>query len=322
MKHLFNPSRYHLSIGSHEPVLFVDSGDVIVTTSVDARGADANEEIVSDRGNPQTGPFYLNGAQLGDVLTVTFIKIQPNRKRGYCRPEIAPNVLEPGHSKFLSDEVFNFVLESELNIARIERPSGKLESLVVPIRPMVGCFGVAPDRGQSISTATSGPYGGNMDYKGFQVGVTAFLPVFVEGALFHIGDGHAWQSDGEILGTGIEISMDLEFTLGLIKDTKISWPRGYDSTYIFTLGNARPLDQALQHATSEMLKWLMQDYDLSYSDANILIGTFVEYDIGNVFDPAYTMVCKMPIAVLPISCTGSIITQSDAIFFNDPKPNG
>ncbi len=161
-----------------------------------------------------------------------------------------------------------------------------------------------------------------MDYKGFQVGVTAFLPVFVEGALFHIGDGHAWQSDGEILGTGIEISMDLEFTLGLIKDTKISWPRGYDSTYIFTLGNARPLDQALQHATSEMLKWLMQDYDLSYSDANILIGTFVEYDIGNVFDPAYTMVCKMPIAVLPISCTGSIITQSDAIFFNDPKPNG
>ena len=314
MKHLFKPSKYHLSIGSHDPVLFLDSGDLVVTSSVDAGGADANEEIVCDRGNPQTGPFYLNGAHPGDILTVTFNKIQPNRKRGYCRPEIAPNVLEPGLSQVLSGEVFNFVLDSELGVAKIESPSDKLASLVVPIRPMIGCFGVAPDRGQAISTATSGPYGGNMDYKGFQEGVTAFLPVFVKGGLFHIGDGHAWQSDGEILGTGIEISMDLEFGLGLIKNTKMSWPRGYDAAHIFTLGNARPLDQALQHATSEMLRWLIQDYDLSYDDANILIGTFVEYDVGNVYDPAYTMVCKIPIEALPTPRTESIITQSNLIF--------
>ena len=94
----------------------------------------------------------------------------------------------------------------------------------------------------------------------------------------------------------------------------MSWPRGYDAAYIFTLGNARPLDQALQHATSEMLRWLIQDYDLSYDDANILIGTFVEYDVGNVYDPAYTMVCKIPIEALPTPRTESIITQSNLIF--------
>ena len=57
MKHLFKPSKYHLSIGSHDPVLFLDSGDLVVTSIVDAGGADANEEIVCDRGNTKTGPF-------------------------------------------------------------------------------------------------------------------------------------------------------------------------------------------------------------------------------------------------------------------------
>ena len=136
----------------------------------------------------------------------------------------------------------------------IENPSKSLENLIVPIRPMIGCFGVAPEKGQSISTATSGQYGGNMDYRGFEPGVIAYLPVFVEGALFHIGDGHAWQSDGEILGTGIEISMDVEFSLTVIKNKEIFWPRGENKDFIFTAGNARPLDEALQHASSEMFR--------------------------------------------------------------------
>ena len=138
-----------------------------------------------------------------------------------------------------------------------------------------------------------------MDYLGFCEGTTAYLPVFVEGALFHIGDGHAWQSDGEILGTGIEISMDLEFTLTTLKGNTISWPRGENEKYIFTAGNARPLDEALQHATSEMLYWLQDTYGMREKDANILLGTFVKYDVGNVFDPAYTMICKIPKEVLP-----------------------
>ena len=82
---------------------------------------------------------------------------------------------------------------------------------------MLGCFGVAPGRGQAISCATSGRHGGNMDYRGFREGVTVYFPVFVEGALLHVGDGHALQGDGEIVGTGIEISLDVEVTVDVVK---------------------------------------------------------------------------------------------------------
>lgn len=309
MDHDFSPDKYYLSIGSHEPVLTIESGDRVKTSTVDAGGKDSSGHIVSPRGNPQTGPFYVRGASEGDVLAITLEKIWPNRPYGFCRPLIAANVLEPGHQTNTGAiDYFYFVLDFESNTARIEHPSPALEGLVVPIRPMIGCFGVAPDRGQAISTATSGPYGGNMDYRGFEPGVTTYFPVFVEGGLFHIGDGHAWQSDGEILGTGIEISMDVTFSVQLIKNKVIRWPRGHCDDYIFTAGNARPLDEALQHATSEMVRWLKEDYVLSHADANILIGTFVEYDVGNAFDPAFTMICKMPRSVLPEPSTDALLS--------------
>ena len=308
MEHRFVPDTYYMSIGSHDPVLRVGSGDLIHTVTVDAGGRDFKGNQVAPRGNPQTGPFYVEGALPGDVLAVTLNKVWPNRDHGFCRPKIAASVLEPGHENGVPiTDTFNFLLDFDTNTAAIENPSPALENLIVPIRPMIGCFGVAPDRGQSISTATSGPYGGNMDYRGFEPETTAYFPVFVEGALFHIGDGHAWQSDGEILGTGIEIPMDVSFTLEVIKDKSIEWPRGQNFEYIFTAGNVRPLDEAIQHATSEMLRWLTQDYGISQSDANILVGMYVEYDIGNVFDPAYTMICKMPKSKLPESDSDALV---------------
>jgi acetamidase/formamidase len=175
----------------------------------------------------------------------------------------------------------------------------KLGKWSLPLAPMVGCFGVAPRAGQAINTGTSGEYGGNMDYRGFVEGVTVYFPVNVEGALFHIGDGHAVQGDGEIVGTGVEISFDVQFTVSVQKGKQITWPRGENADYIFTVGNARPLDQCVQHATTEMIQWLQSDFGLDALDAHILLGQAVEYDLGNIFDPAYTMVCKVPKRVLP-----------------------
>ena len=311
MIHSFEPDKYYLSIGSHSPALKISSGDTVNTNTLDAGGFDKNGVSVSGRGNPQTGPIYVEGAYPGDVLAVKLNSIWPNRGHGFCRPKIASNILEPGHENRVTDiDIFNFLLDFDTNTARIENPSEGLKDLLVPISPMIGCFGVAPDRGQSISTATSGPHGGNMDYRGFESGVTAYFPVFVEGALFHIGDGHAWQSDGEILGTGIEISMDVTLTLTVIPKIEIFWPRGQNENFIFTAGNVRPLDAALQHSTSEMLRWLVSDYGLSWPDANIMLGTYVQYDVGNVFDPAYTMICKVPKSVLPSANPGSLLSQS------------
>ena len=132
-----------------------------------------------------------------------------------------------------------------------------------------------------------------MDYRGFRQGVKVFFRVFSEGALFHIGDGHAVQGDGEIVGTGIEISFDVTFTIDLIEDREIYWPRAENDNYLMAVGNARPLDQALQHSTTELVEWLQVDYGLSARTAHMLLGQVVEYDVGNVYDPAYTMVCKV-----------------------------
>lgn len=132
-----------------------------------------------------------------------------------------------------------------------------------------------------------------MDYRGFRSGVTVYFPVFVPGALLHAGDGHAVQGDGEIVGTGIETSFDVRFTVRVLKGKLIRWPRGENADYLFTIGNARPLDQCVQHATTEMLRWLADEYGLDGIAASILLGQCVEYDMGNVFDPAYTMVCKI-----------------------------
>ena len=112
--------------------------------------------------------------------------------------------------------------------------------------------------------------------------------------VLHVGDGHATQGDGEIVGTGIETSFDVEVTCRVVKRGPIGWPRGEDGEFIFTVGNARPLDQAVQHATAEMLRWLGEDYGLDLRAASTLMGQTVRYEVGNVFDPAYTMVCKMP----------------------------
>jgi acetamidase/formamidase len=131
-----------------------------------------------------------------------------------------------------------------------------------------------------------------MDYRGYRAGVTAYFPVFVAGALFHVGDGHAVQGDGEIVGTGLETSMDVEFTVSVLK-RESRWPRGENDDAIFTVGNARPLDQAVQHATTEMLRWLQADYGLDAREASTLLGQCVAYDLGNVYDPAYTMVCRL-----------------------------
>ena len=232
--HHFEPTIYHVAIGAHEPVLHINSGDTVVTTTVDAGGVDAAGETVTEGGNPQTGPFYINGAEPGDTLAVHFDRLVPNRKMGRTSTVIAPHVLDAQY--VASDLPENGRGDWEIDLdkwtATLVSPETSLGRLTLPLEPMAGCFGVAPPRKQAISTATSSTHGGNMDYRGFCEGVTMYLPVFVDGALFHIGDGHAVQGDGEIVGTGIEISFDVQFTVNVIKGKEIGWPRAEKTTTI------------------------------------------------------------------------------------------
>jgi acetamidase/formamidase len=236
------------------------------------------------------------------MLAVHLDHIWPNRDEGWAGTALFPNTVDPEHVRELPphDERARWRIDRASGTATLLEPrSATLGELTLKMKPMLGCFGVAPARRQAISAYTSGAYGGNMDYNGFVAGTTAYFPVFAPGALFSLGDGHAAQGDGEILGTGIEISMDVRFTVRLLKGKLSHWPRGENADFIFTLGNARPLDQALQHATTEMNRWLQRDYALDAKGAGLLLGQFVKYEVGNVIDPAYTMVCKLPKGVLP-----------------------
>ncbi len=293
--HHFHPTHYHTTLGPHEPVLRLADGDTIITTAVDAAGKDARNEQVTPRGNPQTGPFYVEGAEPGDTLALHLDHLYPNRDSGFTASAVAPNVVDPAYVRELPERTYGeWRIDRAAGMVTLVKPETKLGNLTLPLAPMLGCFGVAPPGGQAISTATSAEHGGNMDYRGFVAGVTVYFPVFAPGALIHVGDGHAVQGDGEIVGTGIETSFDIQFTVRLLKGKRIRGPRGENEAYLFTVGNARPLDQAVQHATTEMLRWLQEDYGLDALGANILLGQCVEYDLGNIFDPAYTMVCKVP----------------------------
>jgi acetamidase/formamidase len=115
-----------------------------------------------------------------------------------------------------------------------------------------------------------------MDYRRFGRARRRISRCRSPGALFYLGDGHACQGDGEIVGTGIETSFEVEFSVRLLKGQQIGWPRGEDADHIFTVGNARPLDQALQHATTEMLRWLGTDYGLDPEAASHLLGQVVD----------------------------------------------
>jgi acetamidase/formamidase len=301
MLHRFSPDTYHNTLGSHPPVLTLASGDTVVTTCVDARGQDARGRRVTHGPNPMTGPFYVKGARPGDTLAVTLDRITPNRGWGWVRTPLAYNVVDPDYAREVPAReaaIGKWKVDVAAGTAVLDRPRTRLGQLSLPLSPMPGCFGVAPAGGEAISTATSGPHGGNMDYNGFVSGVVVYFPVFIDGALFHIGDGHAAQGDGEISGTGIEISTEVQFSVRVIKRRKIGWPRGENAEFIFSVGNARPLDQALQHATTEMARWLRDDHGLDGHEIGILLGQCVRYDIGNVFDPAYTVVCKVPKRVL------------------------
>jgi amidase len=297
--HRLNPARYYNAIGTAEPALEVDSGDTVIVACVDARGDDADNQRVAAPSNPMSGPIAVRGASPGDTLAVYIRRVTPSRRFGWTRARHAANVVEPDFVRDLAWPPQGITHEGEWEIdvdawtATLRKPETRLGHYVLPLAPMIGCFGVAPAGGQAISTATCGEHGGNMDYRRFCAGATAYFPVAVAGGLLYLGDIHATQGDGEISGTGIEISGEVELTVEVQKGRTIGWPRGENETHIFAVGNARPLDQALQHATTEMTRWLVADYGLDSQGAQVLMGQVVEYDIANVYNPDYSVACKM-----------------------------
>src|SRR2546423_9217380 len=300
--HRFVPEQFYTTYsGAHPPALRIKAGDRVITKTIDAAGVDWNGKTVAGGPNPETGPFYVEGAEPGDVLVVTFEKIDTHRTAAYSGSLLSPYTLDPQAIAARTDREAKrgtWTIDKARGVARPDpndvQPGGK----ELPLRQMLGCVGVAPARKEAISTATPGTFGGNMDYAGMNAGVKLMLPVNEPGALLFIGDGHARMGEGEVAGTGLETSMDVEFTVDLIKKKVMGWPRLETGTHIMVLGSARPLLEAFQHATTELQRWLMADYGYTERGAQTFMGQAAEYEIANVVDPAFTVVAKVRKAML------------------------
>jgi acetamidase/formamidase len=304
--HRFTPTQfYNTWSAAHPPALRIKPGDRVVTKTVDAGGVDWNGKTVAQGPNPQTGPFYIEGAEAGDMIVVTLEKIDTNRAMAYSSSLLSPYATTPQAINGRTDREAKrttWTIDKAKGVARLDQSAGndiQPGGIEFPLRPMLGCVGVAPRGKQAIATSTPGDWGGNMDYAGMNAGVKLMLPVYEAGALLFLGDGHARQGEGEVVGTGLETSMDVEFTVELVKKKNIGWPRLENQTHVMVLGSARPLLEAFQIATAELQRWLMTDYGMTERGAQTFMGQATEYEVANVVDPSFTVVAKIRKDLLP-----------------------
>jgi acetamidase/formamidase len=189
--------------------------------------------------------------------------------------------------------------DARRKVAVLDVPKSKIGKIEVPVRPFFGTIGTAPPGKECISALVPGAHGANMDFNEVVEGVTVSLPVFEPGALFMLGDGHAAQGDGEIMGAAIETSFDVQFTVQIIKGKKIDWPRLENDKYIMSIGSTRPLIDALRLACSDMVNWLSTEHGYEKMDAYQLLGQSAVIKIANVVDPQYSVACAVDKKYLP-----------------------
>ena len=305
------------------PILRIESGDSVVTRTWDSGGRDHEDVwhiehpyVYPESGNPLMGPFFIEGAAYGDVLEVHFDKIRLNRDHGYTTYRLNPAVLEPGATLYDRNYEMDAVragradlipwdidLERGTASPRLQPRASSGFALELPVRPMLGCVGVAPGRGVVETSGPSYEYGGNIDYNDIVEGTTLYLPVFNEGAYLYVGDGHALQGDGEGFGAGVETSMDVQFTVRVLKNTEIRMPRLVTDEHLITIMSQPEfrsnLDIGLRAANSEMIRWLTGACELTAQEAHMLMGSVVEHKIITYSGSVATLMKK---AYLPSKC--------------------
>ena len=294
--HDFIPQVYYTTFsGGHPPALHIFPGDTVRTKTVDCCGNGENAAQHTLPGNPQTGPFYIEGAMLGDTIAVHFNKIRPNRDTAeQYHATLNPHVLPPGYSQEPSADWSSvWKLDRERGTATSVATSDKLKNFSVKLVPMLGCVAVAPYWKQAIGTGDMGPFGGNMDYNGVREGVTLYLPVYQAGAMLTVGDGHAQQGDGEITGQGLETSMDVEFTVDLIPNQLLDQPWAENDEYIMVSGIGGSLDAALQIATAGLSNWLKSYYRLNASEIATVLAASIRYEIASAAGSQAHIVAKI-----------------------------
>ncbi len=312
--HTIVVEKYYRTFAHTNPVsLRIKPGDVVITKTLDSGGQDESSKHAAEAGNPLTGPFYIEGAEPHDTLVVTLRKVRLNRNWGYSSnrlglisllPEYVEGIYSNHYKMDLvrkgSDGIIPWDIDLQRQTVKLREPVSKRVKLEYPAHPMLGCIGVAAPGDWAPTSGPAGAYGGNLDYNRMSEGAVVMFPVYHPGALLYLGDGHALMGDGEPTGTGVETSMDVEFSVSVKKNYSTTGPRLETADELISVG-AQPefsssLDRALQMATTDMVRWLVSDYNLEPWAAHVLVGAIGQYDVVTVQG---TMALRIPKRYLP-----------------------
>ena len=305
-----DPARLTYTFGGAEPVAEIRPGDVIDTWTLDCFGgavrtADDLPSRVTDPRflNPQTGPFYVAGAEPGDTLAVHFVSITPRGGRGVSStvPLFGSLTATPTTALLhaaLPERTWVYDIDVAAGVVRYAARDTPFTA-DLPLDPMHGTVGVAPALGEVRSSLTPGDWGGNMDTPEMRAGVTCYLGVNVPGALLSFGDGHARQGEGETCGVAVECAMNTVVILDVLKNQPCPWPRLESDTHIMSIGSARPLEDAFRIAQHDLIGWVQSDYGIPMLDAYQLLSQAVESPLANVVDTNYSSVAKVRKQWLP-----------------------
>lgn len=299
----FTPREFSNSFSPDRlPVLTIWPGDTVRTTTIDSGGRDAQGVTRALFGNPQTGPFFVAGAVPGDTLVVHLRQIRLNRDWAESLDSVVSRAVTPALTPEAQKlgRTIRWRLDRTAGTATPEDTGGALRNLRLPVRPMLGGLSVASGFGMPpLSTGDTGRGGGNMDFPEIVEGNTVYLPVSQPGALLYLGDAHAAQGDGETSQFALETSMDVTFSVELIKRRPMSGPRVESPSELMVLGQAGSLDEALKQASSGLIQWLRQDYGLTLSEAAQLMGAGVRFSVPNLAGRSVGVAARMDKALLP-----------------------
>ena len=298
----FQPTDYSNEFDPHRlPVLTIWPGDTVHTKTIDSGGVDENGITKALYGNPQTGPFFVGTAEPGDTLVIHLKRLRLNRDYADSLDSIVGRAMGTALAAKATNlgQPIRWKLDRERGLASPEKPTEGLRNLSLPVRPMLGGLAVAPGNGSPpISTGDTGRFGGNMDFNEVVEGNTVYLTVQQPGALLYLGDAHALQGDGETSQYALETSMDVEFTVDVVKGKSVNTPRVESPTQIMVLGQAGSLDDALRVATSGMVQWLQQDYGLNLSECAQILGSAIHFSIPNLAGRSVGVAAKLDKTVL------------------------
>lgn len=295
--HEFVPAVFYRSWSPlNKPVLTIKPGDTIHTTTVDAGGTDENGKRRVLGGNPETGPFYIEGAQPGDTLVVHIVRLKLNRDYAISDDDVVSRATNSELAVRFKDagKGVRWKLDRVNGTASIATPGAHMKAFSIPVRPMLGCVATAVAPAQAPPpTGDEGWYGGNMDFNEVGEGATVYLPVSNPGALLYFGDGHALQGDGELNGNALETSMDVTVKVDVLQGKRMPMPRVETADSIIAMGLGGTLEEALQGATANMADWLQDEYKLTAPEQAEFLGVASEFHISEVADRNAGIVLKI-----------------------------